>query len=941
MADPLTAVGSAAAILQITGQAWQLGKALQKFYRETQHIDETVKLLGVEVESLGDSCDLVHEQLESIVNVEAASGASAYDRDGKLWRTVCAEADQCRNTLDGLRKIVDRVKGERSSFTAQAMRQVKLNKNKENIEGIRQRIGLHSQSLQTVLQVINIRVAHLAPSYANQELRPRLDGLSEQITMLQSTVNQLKQQGASVDVTDALVTCAQDAMSSGTTLYEASVADGSIYCGRSGEDTNLRVAAWVGTLESLHEAKSSSDDQSYALTVFTDDDKYLLAFDGTSWTTDGEAIDTGAGAVPDIHDDEHYLESAMATSMLNEGKDAFDNGKWTDADQLLKEALSILDQLPSSSRPPHDTFELQYMLAACAFPVGDLAVTRDALLSLTQRMPRTDRQRIIICDARCLLSRLYVRTGELDLARVSSTSAGDGRRRLLGGNHESYFGALALSSRIYQMLDNPVRARIVGTMIPEPHRADALAAADAVFATDAMLASTTTDQEQRLQNSAVLPLRSEIYQFATSTVQSDRHPSTLPGSWVDHDQSAKVSINAQPADRDALQSSRPAVDGVPAFATQHTLASIDATQLNNDSAFSSDTLTPGTTPRLELRWSKAQHIAAHKNTVQSVRFSPDSKLIASASWDKSCKLWDTTTGKLVYGFKGDARFLSVAFSPDGSLLACGSFDHVIRVYGTKTFAIAQQLGTGVSLKSEDDWSHAVCGVAFSPDGELLAGAYEDRVIRVWNVARGTKVMRLEGHAKGIMCAIFSPDGRLIASAADDQTVRIWDVASGAEIWKLEGHAHVVRSVAFSPDGKLLASGSKDITVKLWRTDTWQLERTFEGHGKFFGEVAFSPDGKLLASNSHDVVFRTWDIATGTQQSGVVKGSGDDGFSVAFSPNGQLLAYAVWNQIILWDREETGRLAPIGIPRSGNDIGRSLRKAVAPTPPKGRLGRLFS
>ncbi|KAK6441296.1 hypothetical protein LTR95_002463 [Oleoguttula sp. CCFEE 5521] len=893
MAGPLTAIGSAAAILQITGQAWQLGKSLQKFCRETQHIDETVKLLGMEVESLGDTCDLVREHLEGVVNVEAASGASAYDRDGKLWRTVCAEADQCRTTLDGLRKIVDRVKGERSSFTAQAMRQVKLNKNKENIESIRQRIGLHSQSLQTVLQVINIRVSHLAPSCANQELRPRLDGLSEQITMLQSTVDQLKRQGASAEVTDALVSCAQDALSSGTTLYEASVADGSIYGGRSGADTDLRVAAWIGTLESLHEAKSISDDQSSAPTVFTNKNKNLLASDEIPWTTDGEAIDTGAGAGLDIHDDEHYLESAMATNMLKEGKDAFDNGKWTDADQLLKEALSILDQLPSSSRPDHDTFELQYMLAACAFPAEDFAVTRDALLSLTQRMPRNDKQRYIICEARCLLARLYVRAGELELALVSSMSAGDGRRRLLGDTHEAYFGALALSSRIYQMLENPVRARIVGKMIPEPHRTDTLAFADVVFAMDAALRNLADGPDQSWRHKTVLPLRSGRDQSAISTRQQNRDltsPSHEVGTGL----------------------SRPHI---------------------------SDYVVK--TPRLALRWSKFQHIAAHTNTVQSVKFSPDSKLIASASWDKSCKLWDTTTGKLVHGFRGSARFLCVAFSPDGSLLACGSHDNTIRLHGTKTFALVRQLGTEVHLNEENDWSYAVCGVAFSPDGRLLVGAYEDRVIRIWNVATGTKVTQLEGHAKGIMCAIFSPNGHLIASAADDHTVRIWDVATGAEIRKLEAHTHVVRSVAFSPDGRLLASGSRDNTVRLWRTDTWLLERTIKGHGKFFGEVAFSPDGKFLASNTHDVVFRMWDVATGSQQSKVINGSGDDGYSVTFSPDGRLLAYAVWDHVILWDREKTSRHVPVGIlgPRATNE--RPPGKENVPARPRWPLRKLFS
>ncbi|MBH8564879.1 caspase family protein [Nostoc sp. CENA67] len=295
-------------------------------------------------------------------------------------------------------------------------------------------------------------------------------------------------------------------------------------------------------------------------------------------------------------------------------------------------------------------------------------------------------------------------------------------------------------------------------------------------------------------------------------------------------------------------------------------------------------------------------LEGHSTLVYSVAFSPDSKTIASASWDKTVKLWNAATGKEIITLKEHTYPVwSVTFSPDGKTIASASADTTVKLWNA---------ATGKKITTLKGHSSEVYGVAFSPDGKTIASASADNTVKLWNVATGKKITTLNGHSNLVWGVAFSPDGKTIASASWDKTMKLWNASTGQEITTFNGHSNAVYGVAFSPDGKTIASASADNTVKLWNAATGQEITTLKGHSSKVLSVAFSPDGKTIASASSDKTVKLWNASTG-QEITSLNGHSNTVYSVAFSSDGKTIASASADTTVkLWNAATDGKITTI-------------------------------
>ncbi len=216
-----------------------------------------------------------------------------------------------------------------------------------------------------------------------------------------------------------------------------------------------------------------------------------------------------------------------------------------------------------------------------------------------------------------------------------------------------------------------------------------------------------------------------------------------------------------------------------------------------------------------------QTLTGHTSLVSSVAISPDKQRVASASRDRTVKIWSLATGQLQFTLTGHRdRVTCIAYNPKWAtsdpgrshILASGSADGSIHLW---------QADTGELLQDFPAHSGAIHALAIGPDGKTLISCSWDRTLKIWTLPTAPDNYpelreTLCPHVLPGSAVAISPNGKTFATASHDTTIKLWTLDTIEPVATLSGHSMTVSSLAYSPDSTTLASGSHDGTIKLWR-----------------------------------------------------------------------------------------------------------------------------
>lgn len=335
----------------------------------------------------------------------------------------------------------------------------------------------------------------------------------------------------------------------------------------------------------------------------------------------------------------------------------------------------------------------------------------------------------------------------------------------------------------------------------------------------------------------------------------------------------------------------------------------------------------------------------HTWQVSSVSFHPSSSVLASASWDRTVRIWDAKDFREISVFDRNvhtAPITCLAWHPNGNILATGSADNTTCLW---------DVGSATRVKTLREHFGWVLGCNFAPDRTMLATASWDRTVRLWDPNTGELLSTLRGHTKAVWTCKFYPVGHtsaLLASAGEDSTCRLWDTRSRKVALTLSGaHLDSIYCLDWSNDGTMIATGSVDKSVALWDPKAGKALKVLQGHTDTVKSLHFMPNEKTLshilasAGGYSAILWHTKTNISPLMAEITPHEVGREVEAVGISPDGKLLAtggrdgLVCISSIPFFPKEDGDRILQqrkaAAAPKPAEEPARKIEKPVALKP----------
>ncbi len=285
--------------------------------------------------------------------------------------------------------------------------------------------------------------------------------------------------------------------------------------------------------------------------------------------------------------------------------------------------------------------------------------------------------------------------------------------------------------------------------------------------------------------------------------------------------------------------------------------------------------------------------------VPAVAFHPKRNELAVGSW-KSVTLFDTKSGEKLQELSGLSGMVTgIAYSPDGALLAASGGSA-----GKSGEICLWAVGSRNSKPVRVLLGHTdtITALVFAPDSSKIAAASYDHLVSLWSVKGSSKPQYLKDHIDAVYGIAFSPDGKRIASAAGDRTVKFWDATTGKRLFTLSESTAELYTIAFRPDGKQIAAGGVDKALRIWNITAHggTLAKSAFAHEAAILKIVYAHDGKTLVTSGEDKAVKRWDAVTLAEKT-VYPIQSDWAQGLALSPDNRMLAVGRYDgSVTLYD-----------------------------------------